>query len=666
MINLNNLSKNYGSKILFEKVSLSINRGEKVGLIGPNGAGKSTLFSLILGDLEPTSGAVQISKNIHIGHLRQEASFKSENTVLSELTEGEERILALKKEKELLEEKNEAGSKRYGEILHNLEVLGYFELEHKAKKILMGLGFKERDFNRLISQMSGGWQMRALLAKLLTYKYDLLLLDEPTNYLDLNAALWLKSYLADFEGTFIMISHDKAFLTEVTNYTLILENGSIAKVKGNYEHYEQIQEEKRIYQIKQSKEQEKKREQLEKFVGRFHAQPNKAASVRAKRRVLESMPEIVVLKDRRESIHNFHFPSTKRSGWRVMNLEKISKSYGDIQVYKDLDFEITQDEKAVLAGENGAGKSTLLKIMAGVVDIDSGLRKPGHNVDVGYFSQTRMDVLHPENTVLKEAYSAAAGFMSEESIRTILGAFLFSGDDADKKVSVLSGGEKSRLILAKLLINPPNLLLLDEPTTHLDVDAVEALVKALKDYEGTLVFISHDIYFVRSVANVVYEVSPVRSRTPEASDGCLRQPASDGVKDSQVRKFPGNFDYYLEKKDKGEASLENNTSRKAAGYSRPQEQRQANLEKEKQRKEEEKTRKAHNSALRESISKLEKDKEKLELESYAKVRALSNPHIFRDEDTAREYGRRLKEIEKLISDIQAKVKELESRVIQSP
>ena len=532
MINLSNLSKNYGSKVLFEKVSLSINRGEKVGLIGPNGAGKSTLFSLILGDLEPDSGAVQISKNFHIGHLRQESSFRSENTVLSELTEGEERILALKKEKELLEEKNEAGSKRYGEILHNLEVLGYFELEHKAKKILMGLGFKERDFNRLISQMSGGWQMRALLAKLLTYKYDLLLLDEPTNYLDLNAALWLKSYLADFEGTFIMISHDKAFLTEVTNYTLILENGSIAKVKGNYEHYELIQEEKRTYQIKQFKEQEKKREQLEKFVGRFHAQPNKAASVRAKRRVLESMPEIVVLKDRRESIHNFHFPSTKRSGWRVMNLEKISKSYGDVQVYKDLDFEITQDEKAVLAGENGAGKSTLLKIMAGVVDVDRGLRKPGHNVDVGYFSQTRMDVLHPENTVLKEAYSAAAGFMPEESIRTILGAFLFSGDDADKKVSVLSGGEKSRLILAKLLINPPNLLLLDEPTTHLDVDAVEALVKALKDYEGTLVFISHDIYFVRSVANVVYE-----------------------VKDSRVRKFPGNFDYYLEKKIKAKLLL---------------------------------------------------------------------------------------------------------------
>src|SRR3989338_8660104 len=304
MITITNLSKNYGNKVLFENISLNINRWERIGLIGPNGSGKSTLFNLILEEVEPSAGEIKLNKNIHIGYLPQESSFKSERTVLAELTEGDERIMLLKKEKEGLEEKLEAGLKHYGEILHSLETLGFFELEHKAKKILMGLGFKEKDFFRPISQMSGGWQMRALLGKLLTYHYDLLLLDEPTNYLDLNAALWLKDYLAGFEGTFIMISHDKAFLTDVTNYTLILENGSIAKVKGNYEHYEQIQEEKRIYQIKQSKEQEKKREQLEKFVGRFHAQPNKAASVRAKRRILENMPEIVVLKDRRESIHN--------------------------------------------------------------------------------------------------------------------------------------------------------------------------------------------------------------------------------------------------------------------------------------------------------------------------------------------------------------------------
>lgn len=619
---------------------MSINRGEKVGLIGPNGAGKSTLFALILGEIEPSAGSAQVNKNIHIGYLAQESSFKSERTVLAELTEGDERIMRLKNEKEELEEKNDTASSRYGEILHSLEAMDYFELEHKAKKILSGLGFKESDFNRPIAQMSGGWQMRTLLAKLLTYQYDLLLLDEPTNYLDLNAAIWLKGYLADFKGTFIIISHDKAFLNEVTNYSLILENGAMYKVKGNYEHYERIKEEKRIYLSKQFKEQEKKREQLQRFVDRFHAQPNKAASVRAKKRVLEKMQEIAVPQDRRESIRNFHFPPTKRSGHRVMSLEKISKSYGDIRVYKDFDFELLQGERAVLTGENGAGKSTLLKILAGIIDIDSGTRTVGYNVDIGYFSQTRMDVLHPENTVIKEAYSAAPGFMSEETIRTILGAFLFSGDDADKKVSVLSGGEKSRLILAKLLINPPNFLLLDEPTTHLDVDAVEALVKTLTEYEGTLVFISHDIYFVRSVANVVFE-----------------------VKNSQVRKFHGNFDYYLEKEAQGEAFAEKETRKLTAKQPKLDEEKEKEKERERQRKEEEKKRKSRNAAIRDKISKLEKEKENLQLESYAKARALSNPHIYRDENTARDYGRRLKEIEKLISGLDSEIKELEEQII---
>ena len=640
MITITNLCKNYGSKVLFENISLSINRRERVGLIGPNGAGKSSLFSLILAEVEPSSGNIQVQKNIHIGYLPQEASFKSENTVLSELSEGDERILRLKKEKAELEDKNEAGSKRYGEVLHNLEALGFFELEHKAKKILMGLGFKESDFNRPINQMSGGWQMRTLLGKLLTYDYDLLLLDEPTNYLDLNAALWLKDYLAGFPGTFIMISHDKVFLTDVTNYTLILENGSIAKVSGNYEHYQRIQEEKRTYLSRQFKEQEKKRKQLQVFVDRFHAQPNKAASVRAKRRVLENMQEIVLPPDRKESIGDFHFPQTRPSGYRVMNLEKISKAYGDIPVYKDLDFEITQGEKAVLAGENGAGKSTLLKILAGIIDIDSGRRTLGHNVDIGYFSQVRMDVLHPENTVLKEAYSAAPGFMAEETIRTILGAFLFTGDDADKKVKVLSGGEKSRLILGKLLINPPNFLLLDEPTTHLDIDAVEALVRALSDYEGTLVFISHDIYFVRSVANTVFE-----------------------VKQGRVRKFSGNFDYYLEKKQQGEDFAEGRGHKQDAPKEKTRAAREKTGQEEKRPQEEEKKRKTLNASLRDSINKLANEKEKLQLESYAKARALSSPHIYRDEDTARVYGRRMKEIESRTLEINKEIKSLEDQLL---
>jgi ATP-binding cassette subfamily F protein 3 len=642
MISVNNLSKNYGKKTLFEEISLNISRGEKIGLVGPNGTGKSTFFSLILGETEPSSGEIKVNKGTSIGYLPQEAHFHSQRTVLGELTEGDERIMRLKKDKDELEAAGQAGSAHYGEVLHTLENLGYFSLEHKAKKILMGLGFKEKDFNRPINQMSGGWQMRVLLAKLLTYQYDLLLLDEPTNYLDLNAALWLKDYLAGFDGTFIMISHDRAFLTEVTNYTLILEHGRIAKVRGNYQHYEQIKEERRVHLEKQFKEQEKKREQLEKFVARFHAQPNKAAAVRAKRTALERLEKeaVELPPDPRASIASFRFPPARKSGYRVIQIKQAAKNYGEIQVYKELDFEVAQGEKAVLAGENGAGKSTLLKMLAGVLDIDSGERIVGHNVDIGYFSQTRLDVLNPENTVLAEAYSAAPGYMGEEAVRTVLGAFLFTGDDADKAVKVLSGGEKSRLILAKLLINPPNFLLLDEPTTHLDVDAVEALVRALNQYEGTVVFISHDIYFVQSVANCVFE-----------------------VKNGQIRKFSGNFDYYLEKKDDAEVVIRKQRPVLDPHKIKVEEERQKKKEEERRAKEEERKRKAHNSAIRVEIQKLEKDKEKLQIESYAKSRALSNPKIFRDETTAKDYGRRLKEIERLILEIDAGSKKLEGQII---
>jgi len=641
MITINSLSKSFGERVLFENISLVISRGEKIGLIGPNGVGKTILFSIIRGETEPSSGSVHINKNLRIGYLPQEASFNSQNTVLGELTEGDETVICLVKEKETLESNNAADSKRYGEILHQLESLDYFQLEHKAKKILMGLGFAEKDFNRQIASMSGGWQMRALLGKLLTFHYDILLLDEPTNYLDLNAALWLKDYLASFKGTFIMISHDRAFLNEVTNYSFILENAAIFKVEGNYEHYERIKEEKRIFLIRQFKEQDKKRKQLEDFIARFHSQPNKAQSVRAKRTALEKMEEIVIPPDSRESISDFKFPRTYRSGHRVMTLEKIAKSYGDIQVYKDFDFEITQGEKAVLIGENGAGKSTLLKIMAGVVNIDSGERIVGHNVDIGYFSQTRLDVLNSENTVLEEAYSAASGYMRQEEIRTILGAFLFTGDDAEKRVKVLSGGEKSRLILVKLLINPPNFLLLDEPTTHLDVDAVDALIKALKDYAGTIVFISHDIHFVRSIANVVFE-----------------------VKKGNVRKFPSGLDYYLDKKAKGEIydyepalrpKVEANKNKPS-----PEEAQQERLQRQRKEKEE---RKIHNAQMRKKIEKLEDEKGKLNLERMAKERAIANPRSYRDNASLEEYMLRVDEIKERIAEIVKEIEKLKKQII---
>ena len=607
-------------------------------MVGPNGTGKSTLFSIILGLEEPTSGQVQINKNVHIGYLPQEASFKSKNSVLSETMEGDEAIRRLVKVKQKMEGQGEAGSKHYGDILHDLEFRGYFDLEHKAKKILTGLGFNKKTLQQPVNELSGGWQMRILLARLLTCHYDILLLDEPMNHLDLAATLWFKDYLLSFSGTFIMISHDKDFLDQVTNHILVLENETIVKVKGNYQNYQKIQKEKSSHLLKQSIEQDKKRKQLQKFIDRFHGQPTKASQVRAKRKIIEKMEEINVPLCRRESIRNFTFPSTEKSGYQVIDLKKISKSYGNIKVYQDFDFEISREEKAVLVGENGAGKSTLLKILAGVIDADSGERCLGHNVTTGYFSQRRMEVLNSTNTVYDEVYYAASGNLPGERVRMILSLFLFTGDDVEKKVSVLSGGEKSRLILAKLLINPPNFLLLDEPTIHLDIDAVEALIKALKAYQGTLVFISHDIHFVRSVANTVFE-----------------------VKAGRIRKFPGNFDYYWGRVKSGQLDKEvSKTGDKSKSKKlKPKNKDNPIVEKTVANP------KKHNFKTAKMIKQLRKEKEKLELENYAKTRSLNNRQGFHSKQTDFTYRKRLKEIEIRLKEIAEEIPRLKDSFIKA-
>jgi ATP-binding cassette subfamily F protein 3 len=634
MISISNLRKTYAERDLFANLSLSINRGEKIGLVGPNGSGKTTFFSIILGNQEPSEGTVQIQKNIRIGHLPQEASFDSMGTVLEEVTHGDEALLSLLKEKNALEAQGKAASGRYGEILHELEFLGYFNLEHKAKKILMGLGFKEQDFSRHLRSLSGGWQMRVLLAKLLTLPYDVLLLDEPMNHLDLGAALWFKDYLLGFKGTFVMISHDKDFLNEVTNYTLVLEEGVFTKIKGNYDDYDRQRRQKRELLLRRYNEQQKKRQQLLDFISRFHAQPNKASQVRAKKKQLEMMPEIVVPGDRRESIRGFRFPPTRRGGHKVMSLVKAYKSYGEIKVYQNFDFEIFRGEKAVLVGENGAGKSTLLKILAGVAELDEGQRIPGHNIEVGYFSQRRLDVLDAQRTVYQEAYAASKEKLTPEAIRTILAAFFFVGEDIEKKVSVLSGGEKSRLILAKLLLNPPNFLLLDEPTTHLDVDAVDALIKALSEYEGTLVFISHDIHFVRSLANTVFE-----------------------VKKGKVRKFPGNFDYYWRKiKSDGSGQVFSKTGelKKERPTAAP------GPKSAKDYRQEQKRIKAHNAKIARRIKELRKKEQELRVEQGVKSRILSNPRSYHNKEMVIEYGRKLKETEELLAKINREIQKLKS------
>ncbi len=640
MITITNLSKNFDSRLLLDNVNLSIFPNERIGLTGPNGAGKSTLFKLILGQVEPSSGSVSMQKGIKIGYMAQEAHYTADRTVLEEMTSGDDEIRQLLAEKHKLEDENKADSARYGDVLEILEKKGIYDIEYKAETILSGLGFKPEEFHKPINHLSGGWQMRAQLAKMLTYQYDLVLLDEPTNYLDLQATLWLKDYLSRYPGTFIMISHDKIFLNDVTNYTIVLDEGKMVKVKGNYEAYEEAKEMRLKSLEKQQKVVEKKRDQLERFAERFHAQPNFSGAVRNKRRQLERLDEID-LPPEKHSIRDFAFPEVVESGYTVLTMNKISKSYGEKKVYDNMDFEITKGQKVCLVGPNGAGKSTMLKMLADVIPFDSGTRKLGHQVEMGYFSQTRLDVLNPNRTALEELLSATTKSVPQAQARTLLGVFNFRGDDVFKPVNVLSGGEKSRLILAKLLINPPNFILLDEPTTHLDIDGVEALTDCFKKFQGTLCFISHDLFFVKEIANHIVEVD-----------------------NGQLKHYHGTLDYYLEKKA-GIALTEKNRDQAAKALAA------ANTKpKVKESKEDianaqlREANQKHQQALKrleqikKEIKTLETEAEKLETESYVKSRFMSDS-FGRDPQMIKEYGIRLKEIQNRMRDIAVTIDKLQ-------
>ena len=638
MITISNLSKDFHQRTLFKAVSLSIFKGEKIGLTGPNGTGKTTLFSIILGEMEVSGGNIQIQKNLNIGYLPQEARFTSQQTVLDEVTSGDQRIKALLREKRQLEDSQQADSMRYGEILEALEIMDFYELEHKAARILSGLGFGEDMFDKPVAQLSGGWQMRTLLAKLLVYPYDLLLLDEPTNYLDLGATLWLKDFLSGFEGTFVIISHDRIFLNDVTSYTIVLDNAQIIKAKGNYAAYEQQKDIDQRTLEKKQKVIEKKKEQLERFTQRFHAQPNRAAAVRNKRKMIERL-EKIELPPEKKSIKDFEFPPARQSGYSVLSLRGIDKSFGVQKVYQDLSFEITRGQKVCLVGRNGAGKSTLLKMAAGVLHPDRGEVKLGLNVERGYFSQTRLDVLNPQRNVLDELSSAARSSIPMTQMRGLLGLFNFHGEDVFKSVQVLSGGEKSRLVLAKLLISPPNFILLDEPTTHLDLDGVKALTRAFQEYQGTLCFISHDLYFVKQVAGVIVE-----------------------IQGGHLKTFPGGLDYYLLKKGQGQTLGQEHEQRLRKQKEAQKAQKKKNKEKENQKIQ--KAREIHKQALRRlseiktTIKKLLEEKQALEHESYAKARFMANA-FGKNKEILQEYGRRLKEITKLLRGIESRINKLE-------
>jgi ATP-binding cassette subfamily F protein 3 len=522
MLTLSQIGKSFGSRTLFEDVSLSINMGERIALVGANGAGKSTLFSIILQETEPDEGSVVLDRHTTLGYLPQETAATGEETVLelaTAITPEHGRLKAILNEGE---RSGQTDTEEYHDAQGKFAELGAYQLEPKAKRILSGLAFRESDFNRAAKTMSGGWIMRAHLARLLVMEPDLLMLDEPTNHLDLESLGWFQNYLDNYPGAILMISHDRAFLNALIENIIEIRNKQLHHYRGNYDEFV-VQKKARAEQhLAAYKNQQAEIERLQDFANRFRAKASKASQAQSKLKQIERMEKIEAPEDNERRIH-IKFPQPVRSGQRVMTLDKIHFAYESLVVYRGIDLEIEKGQRVVLVGPNGAGKSTLLKILGGALEAQQGERKLGHNTEVGYFAQNRSDMLSSDKTVLQEAMNIPNP-VPEVQARGILGSFLFSGDDAYKKVSVLSGGEKSRLGLVKLLLNPPNLLLMDEPTTHLDMASIDALIDALKQFQGTLVFISHDVYFIRALAQTVLRISA-----------------------GQLTPYAGDYDYYLEK-----------------------------------------------------------------------------------------------------------------------
>jgi ATP-binding cassette subfamily F protein 3 len=528
MLTLSEIGKSFGSRTLFEDVSLSINLGERIALVGPNGAGKSTLFSIILGLTEPDHGTVVLDKHTALGYLAQETAAIGEETVLQLAT-------AITPEHGRLQQilahgaaSGETDTDEYHDALAKYAELGGYQLEPKAKRILSGLAFRDSDFDRPARTMSGGWIMRAHLARLLVMEPDLLMLDEPTNHLDLESLGWFQNYLMYYPGAILMISHDRAFLNELVDNIFEIRHSQVHRYRGNYDAYVEQKKQRQEIQLAAYKNQQAEIQKLQEFADRFRAKASKASQAQSKLKQIERMEKIEAPESNEKRIH-IKFPQPVRSGQRVITLDKVHFAYDQLVIYRGIDLEIEKGQRIVLVGPNGAGKSTLLKILGGVLPIQQGDRKLGHNTEVGYSSQNRADMLNPTRNVLQEALSIPAP-LPEVTTRTILGSFLFQGDDAYKKVGVLSGGEKTRLGLVKLLLNPPNLLLMDEPTTHLDMASIDALIEALKQYQGTLVFISHDVYFIRALAQTVLHISA-----------------------GQLTPYSGDYDYYLDKSGAGSA-----------------------------------------------------------------------------------------------------------------
>ncbi len=522
MLTIRDLRKTVGGRTLFENASMQVNYGERVALVGPNGAGKSTLFSILLSTDTPDAGTVERDQWTMIGYLPQESEAVGDESVMDIATGRAGDVAALEKRLHELESAGAVDGAEYMEAHAKHEALCDPQVDAKAKKMLSGLGYRESDFGRAAREMSGGWIMRAHLARLLVMEPDLLLLDEPTNHLDLLSLLWLQNYLKTYSGAVLMISHDRQFMDEIVETVHEISEQKLVHYKGNYSEFLRQREANYEQQQAAYKNQQKEIAALREFYDRFRSVASKASQAMSKLKQIERM-ELIEKPTQPRKPFRFQIPQPPRGGQRAITLEAIHMAYGTHKVYAGLDLMIERGERTVLVGPNGSGKSTLLKILADVVPFQKGERKLGHNAKIGYFSQHRADTLDANKTVLEEVLNSAP-MIREDEARGILGSFLFRKDDIYKKTGVLSGGEKSRLNLIKFLVDPPNLLLMDEPTTHLDIHTVESLILALAAYEGTLVFISHDVHFIRQIATKVLHVT-----------------------DGKVSPYAGGYDYFLEK-----------------------------------------------------------------------------------------------------------------------
>jgi ATPase subunit of ABC transporter with duplicated ATPase domains len=525
MISFSNVSKQYGRQILLIDAGFQLNPGEKAGLVGPNGAGKSTLFRMIMGEEHPDDGTVSIPKKLSVGYFRQEVDEMSGRPVLDEAIAGSGRLGDL--HHELLELEHALGDpdrmdemdqilERFGHVQEEYQHLGGYELEAKARACLSGLGFEEEQIDGDVGALSGGWKMRVSMAKVLLGNFDVLLLDEPTNHLDIESILWLETFLKGVSATLLMTSHDRDFMNRIVTKIIEIDGGDIVTYSGDYDFYVKERETRDANLEAAYARQQAKLAKEQRFIERFSAHAAKAAQVQSRVKALDKIERIELPRKRKVVKWEFRLPM--RSGDDVLMVEGLSKAYGKRTLYNQFDFHIRRGERWCVMGKNGTGKSTLLKMVAGVTDPDSGSVRLGASLRMGYFAQQSLDLLDPELTVLEQIQKdfpmEGLGVM-----RNLLGAFQFMGDDVDKRIRSLSGGEKSRLVMARMLFDPPNFLVLDEPTNHLDLATKDMLIEALKDFEGTMLFVSHDRNFLRGLASRVLELGGEEHDGPLAYGG---------------------------------------------------------------------------------------------------------------------------------------------------